>query len=742
MKKYFTLFSLILISILFIPGTPYSGKNASDDIEKKSDELISKMTLDEKIGQLVQIVRINKEEEHLVRDSKVGSILIGTSKNPEEVNRIQRIAVEETRLGIPLIFANDIIHGYHTIFPIPLGEASSWDPVLVKEACGIAAFESASEGTRWTYAPMVDIARDPRWGRIMEGSGEDPYLGSVFASARVEGFQGDNLKDKTKIAACSKHYVAYGGAEGGRDYNTVDISERTLREVYLVPFHSAVYSGVASIMSAFNDLDGVPASANHFTITEILRNEWNWDGVVISDYNSIGEIIHHRFAKDKEEAALKGFTAGVDIDMVGDTIDGDVYSPNLKNLVENGFISEEQIDNSVRNVLRMKFKLGLFDNPYTDVEFFKTNNLSKIYKDSIALQLAKESIVLLKNENNLLPLKKDIKKIALIGPLAYNNEDPMGVWAGAGKSEDVVTIYQGLKNLLPESAKINYVQGCDFTGSDTTGFDEAINATKSSDVVIMVVGEERGMSGEASSKTNLDLPDIQEKLVKRIYSVGKPVIVVLMNGRPLTINWISENTPAVIEAWFLGDQAGNAIAQVLFGDYNPSGKLTATFPRSTGQIPIYYYQKSTGRPFNEENKFTSKYLDSPNTPLYPFGYGLSYTSFNYGNIRIEKDKMNKNDYNKVLIDITNTGKYSGEEVVQLYIRDEFASITRPVKELKGFKKIKLNTGETKTVEFKIKPDMLSFLDINMKPVVEPGKFTVMIGGNSVDLNSVSFEVTE
>ena len=390
----------------------------------------------------------------------------------------------------------------------------------------------------------------------------------------------------------------------------------------------------------------------------------------------------------------------------------------------------------------MKFKLGLFDNPYTDVEFFKTNNLSKIYKDSIALQLAKESIVLLKNENNLLPLKKDIKKIALIGPLANNNEDPMGVWAGAGKSEDVVTIYQGLKNLLPESAKINYVQGCDFTGSDTTGFDEAINATKSSDVVIMVVGEERGMSGEASSKTNLDLPDIQEKLVKRIYSVGKPVIVVLMNGRPLTINWISENTPAVIEAWFLGDQAGNAIAQVLFGDYNPSGKLTATFPRSTGQIPIYYYQKSTGRPFNEENKFTSKYLDSPNTPLYPFGYGLSYTSFNYGNIRIEKDKMNKNDYNKVSIDITNTGKYSGKEVVQLYIRDEFASITRPVKELKGFKKIKLNTGETKTVEFKIKPDMLSFLDINMKPVVEPGKFTVMIGGNSVDLNSVSFEVTE
>ena len=742
MKKYFILFSLVFISILFIPGTPYSNKNISDDIEKRIDELISKMTLDEKIGQLVQIVRIDKEDEHLVRDSKVGSILIGTYKSPEEVNRIQKIAVEETRLGIPLIFANDIIHGYHTIFPIPLGEASSWNPALVKEACGIAAFESASEGTRWTYAPMVDIARDPRWGRIMEGSGEDPYLGSVFASARVEGFQGDDLKDKTKIAACSKHYVAYGGAEGGRDYNTVDISERTLREVYLVPFHSAVNSGVASIMSAFNDLDGVPASANHFTLIEILRNEWNWDGVVISDYNSIGEIIHHRFAKDKEEAALKGFTAGVDIDMVGDTIDGDVYSPNLKHLVKNGFISEEQIDNSVRNVLRMKFKLGLFDNPYTNVEFFKTNNLRQMYKDSIALQLAKESIVLLKNENNLLPLKKDIKKIALIGPLANNDEDPMGVWAGAGNPEDVVTVYQGLKNLLPGGSEINFVQGCDFTGSDTTGFDEAVDVTKSSDVVIMVVGEERGMSGEASSKTNLNLPDIQEKLVKRIYAIGKPVIVVLMNGRPLTINWISENIPAVIEAWFLGDQTGNAIAQVLFGDYNPSGKLTVTFPRSTGQIPIYYYQKSTGRPFKDDNKFTSKYLDSPNTPLYPFGYGLSYTSFSYENIKIEKSKMNKSDINKVLIDITNTGKYYGEEVVQLYIRDEFASITRPVKELKSFKKIKLNSGDTKTVEFDIYPEMLSFLNINMKPVVEPGKFKVMIGGNSVDLISVSFDVMQ
>ncbi len=738
----------------------FSPVFAQENYDAKVEELLSKMTLDEKIGQLVQKIGVSEENEKLIRSGKVGSLLIGTP-GPEVTNRIQKIAVEETRLGIPLLFANDVIHGYHTIFPIPLAEASSWNPELVKKACEIAAFEAASEGTNWTFAPMVDIAQDPRWGRIMEGSGEDPFLGSVMASARVKGFQGNDLKDKTirqwRIAACSKHYVAYGGAEGGRDYNTVDISERTLREVYLQPFHAAVKNNVASIMSAFNDLNGIPASGNHFTLTEILRNEWKWDGVVISDWNSVGELVNHRFVKNKKDAAFIGLTAGVDIDMAGDTIDGNIYSPNLKNLVEEGMIPVEQINKSVRNVLRMKFKLDLFKNPYTDIEFYKKNNLTKEYKDSVALQIAKESIVLLKNEghpaysgeNNLLPLKKDINSIALIGPLADNQEDVLGNWSGAGKPDDVVTVLQGIKNILSNDVKINYVKGCGFNDDDTSGFKEAVKIANNSDAIILVVGEEREMSGEAASKTDLNIPGVQEELVKRIYATGKPVVVVLMNGRPLTINWISENIPAIIEGWFLGDQTGNAIAQVLFGDYNPSGKLPITFPRSTGQIPIYYYQKSTGRPIVESNKYTSKYLDSPNTPLYPFGYGLSYTSFSYGNIKTDKKNINKNDpdvsgqvFVTVSVDVTNTGKFEGEEVVQLYIQDEFASVTRPVKELKGFQKIKLKPGEIKTISFKIMPDLISFLDKDMKPVVEPGKFNVMIGGNSVDFISTSFEVTE
>ncbi|HSP89113.1 MAG TPA: glycoside hydrolase family 3 N-terminal domain-containing protein [Ignavibacteriaceae bacterium] len=736
---------LIIFFFSIIPKIIYAQEN----YEVKIEELLSKMTLEEKIGQLVQLVGFNEEREDLIREAKVGTFLIGMP-GPEETNRIQKIAVEETRLGIPLIFANDIIHGFHTIFPIPLGEAASWNPELVTKACEIAAFESSAEGTHWTYAPMVDITHDPRWGRIMEGSGEDPFLGSVMASARVKGFQGNDLKDQTKIAACSKHYVAYGGAEGGRDYNTVDISERTLREVYLPPFHSSITSGVASIMSAFNDLNGIPASANYFTLTEILRNEWNWDGVVISDYNSIGEIIKHRFAEDKKEAALKGFTAGVDIDMVGDTLDGDVYAPHLKNLVKEGLIAEEQINNSVRNVLKMKFKLGLFEDPYTDIEFYDQNNLSKEYKDSIALQLAKESIVLLKNvghpgfngEDNLLPLKKNIKSIALIGPLADNNSDVLGGWSGAGKMDDVVTVYQGIKKILPENTEINFVKGCNFNDDDTSGFEEAVQSAENSDVVIMVIGENREMSGEAASKTDLNLSGVQEELIKKIYQTGKPVVAILMNGRPLTINWVAENIPAIIEAWFLGDQTGNAIAEVLFGDYNPSGKLPITFPRSTGQIPIYHYQKSTGRPIIEKEKYTSKYLDSPNTPLFPFGYGLSYTTFNYKNIKVDKNQINKNEVVTVSVEVTNTGKVSGEEVIQLYIQDEVASVTRPVKELKGFQKIKLNAGETKTISFKIIPDMLSFLDKDMKPVIETGKFNIMIGGNSVDLVSTSFEVVD
>lgn len=740
MKFNYRLLPAILIFLVLIASDLKSQKLSSDE-EQKIEELLLKMTLDEKVGQLVQSVGMNDEKEYLIRSGSVGSVLIGL-RGAEYSNSLQKIAVEESRLGIPLLFANDIIHGYHTIFPIPLGEASSWNAELVKEASSIAAFESSSEGTHWTYAPMVDITCDPRWGRVMEGSGEDPFLGKIMAMAKILGFQGDDLKDKTKIAACSKHFVAYGGAEGGRDYNTVDISERTLREVYLPPFHSSTAIGVASIMSAFNDINGIPASANHFTLTQILRDEWNWDGVVISDYNSIGEIIKHRYASDKFDAALKGFTAGVDIDMVGDTVTGNVYSPHLKNLVQQGLITEEQINKSIRNILRMKYRLGLFDEPYTDVDYFQKNNLSQNYKDSIALKLAKESIVLLKNEKGLLPLNKNIKSIALIGPLADNSEDILGGWAGGGKPENTQTILNAIQNYLGSEVQINYSKGCDFTGTDSSGFDEAIFAANNSEAVVLFIGENRNMSGEAASKTNLDLPGIQEKLVQRIHETGKAIVVVLMNGRPLTINWISENIPAVVEAWYPGSQTGNAISQILFGDYNPSGKLPITFPRSTGQIPVYYYQKSTGRPLVEEDKFTSKYLDSPNTPLYPFGFGLSYTTFEYKNIGLDKTKISKTDVVNVSFDLTNTGKYFGQEIVQLYIRDEAASITRPVMQMIAFYKFALKPGETKNVKIGIVPEVLSFLDKDMNKVIEPGKFTVFAGGNSVELISTSFEVIE
>jgi beta-glucosidase len=736
--KFIKLTFFILLSAIL--QFCFSAK-AQEIYDQQVEQILAGMTLDEKIGQLIQIVGVDEYPEEYIRQGKAGSVLFGDD-GPEEANRIQRIAVEGSKLGIPLIFATDVIHGCQTIFPVPLAEASSWNPELVKIASDIAAFEAASMGIRWTFAPMVDIARDPRWGRIVEGFGEDPYLGSVLAKAEVNGFQGTDLSNKTKIAATSKHYVAYGGAEGGRDYNSVDISERTLREIYLPPFHSAVQNNVASIMSSFNDLNGIPASANYFTLTEILRNEWNWDGVVVSDWNAVGELVYHGFAKNKEEAAFLGFNAGVTIDMVGDTIDGNVYLPNLKKLVEQGRIPIEKIDEAVRFVLKMKFKLGLFENPYVDLKFFEENDLKESFKDSITLQLAKESIVLLKNENNLLPLNKDIKSIALIGPLADNQEDPLASWAAFGKEENVVTVLQGLKNILGDDNEINYAEGCKINDDDTSGYKEAIETAIASDLVILVVGEERGMSGEAASKTNLNIPLVQENLIKRIYATGKPVIVVLMNGRPLTINWIAENIPAVVEAWFLGDQTGNAIAEVLFGDYNPSGKLPVTFPRTTGQIPIYYYQKSTGRPFEEDDKYTSKYLDSPNTPLYPFGYGLSYTRFNYKNISVNKTKIDKTDSLTVSVDVTNTGKFEGDEVVQLYIQDVVASVTRPVKELKGFQKINLKSGETRTVAFNVTPDMLSFLDKDLKRIVEPGVFNVMFGGNSVDLISTSIEVIE
>ncbi len=703
------------------------------------DSLMLKMTLAEKVGQLVQIVGVDKVDENWVRQGKVGSYLSGVW-NPEKAQELQKIAVEESRMKIPLLFANDIIHGFTTIFPVPLAQSCSWDPELVKRAYHISAFEAASEGTHWTYAPMVDISRDPRWGRVVEGSGEDPYLGSVMAAARIKGFQGDSLSDEGTIAATAKHYVAYGAVEAGRDYNSVNIGKRILNEVYMPPFKTAVDSGVATIMSAFNDIDGIPASANHYTLTEVLRNEWKFKGFVISDFNSVAELVPHGIAANKTEAALEGLTAGVDVDMVGDTTLGNIYSPNLEELVKEGKLSEDYINQSAKRVLELKYDLGLFKNPYIDKKYFEKHSISQDEKNKTALQLARESIVLLKNKNKILPLNKNINSIAVIGPLANDVNNIQGGWNGKGKKNKLISILEVIKNKVSSSTKIYYAKGCEINDSNKDDFDEAIDAAKKSDVAIVVVGESSDMSGEAASKTNLNLPGVQEDLIKQIQNAGTPVIAVLINGRPLTISWLNENVDGIIEAWYLGDQAGNAITDVILGDYNPSGKLTMTFPRSVGQIPIYYDYKNTGRPFVADDKYTSKYLDLPNTPLYPFGFGLSYTSFKYSNLQILPSSTTIGDTLLASVEVTNNGDIGGDEIVEMYIRDEVASVTRPLKELKGFQRIKLKPNETKKVFFTITPDMLSFFGLDMKKIIEPGKFDVMIGGSSDKVISKSFEL--
>jgi len=732
------LLEILLFILIVLIQTQLLAQSSPE--EKFLDSLISKMTLQEKIGQLVQWNGSNPEGEKRLRNGGIGSFL--NIRNRDEINRLQKIAVEETRLGIPLIIGNDVIHGYHTTFPIPLASAASWNPELVKKAARIAAYEAIENGTHWTFAPMVDIARDPRWGRIAEGFGEDPWLGSMMAKASVEGFQGENLADERSIAACAKHYVAYGAAIAGMDYNTVDISERTLREVYLPPFHAAINAGIATLMSAFNDLNGIPASSNYFTLTQILRHEWGFDGFVVSDYNSIGELVYHRVAADKSQAALEAIRAGVDMDLVGDTITGNVYSPNLERLVNKKEISEEIINESVRRVLRIKYRLGLFQNPYSTNQYSGEETLPDAEKKRIALQLARESIVLLKNENNILPLKKDVKSIVVIGPLANNRDEMLGTWTCEPVINNVVTILEGIRWKVPAGTKVHYVKGCEITGNGRNEIDKAVRVAKDMDVVVLVVGESKSMSGEAASRAELDLPGVQQELVQKIHATGTPVVVVLINGRPLTVNWISENIPGVVEAWFLGDQAGNAVADVLFGDYNPSGKLPVTFPRSVGQIPIYYSHKSTGRPFNPHNKFTTKYIDSPVTPLYPFGYGLSYTKFVYSNVKVNPSQTHLNENIIVSVDITNSGRMEGSEVAQLYLRDRVASVTRPLKELKGFQKTELKPGEIRTIAFTIIPDMLSFYNINMKKIIEPGMFDVMVGGNSEDVISASFELVQ
>ncbi len=723
-----------LAAAIAVPATPPQA-----DIEKKINALLARMTLEEKLGQLQQLdgeANGNYRPEHieLVRKGLLGSTL--NVRGAQKANELQRIAVEGSRLKIPLIFGFDVIHGYRTIFPVPLGEASSWDAAAVERAASIAAAESRASGVHWTFAPMVDIARDPRWGRIVEGAGEDPYLGSAMARARVRGFQGRDYSTPDRIVACAKHWVGYGAAEAGRDYNTTDISEWTLREIYFPPFKAAVDAGVGTFMSAFNDLNGVPTSANPFTLTRVLRGEWKFDGFVVSDYTSVEELIKHGLAANESEAARAALTAGVDMEMVSR-----LYNKHGSQLVKTGHLSQAAIDEAVRRILRVKFRLGLFDKPYADESRERAVILSRENR-AAAREIAARSMVLLKNERDILPLSKGVKSIAVVGPLADSQKDMIGSWSGDGKAEDAVTLLAGIKAKAGSATKITYVKGCDVEGNATDGINEAARAAGEADVTIVAVGESAEMSGEASSRSSLDVPGRQLDLVKALQATGKPVVVVLMNGRPLTINWIAENTPAILETWFAGTEAGNAITDVLFGDVNPGGKLPVTFPRAVGQVPIYYNHKNTGRPPDPNNKYSSKYLDVPVTPLFAFGYGLSYTEFKLSNLQLSAQSISSDGRLTASVEVENTGRRAGDEVVQLYIRDMAASRTRPLKELKGFERITLKAGEKRRVQFTLAPEQLGFYNTDMRFVVEPGTFKVTVGTNSVDGLEAGFEVVQ
>jgi beta-glucosidase len=599
----------------------------------------------------------------------------------------------------------------------------------------VAATEASASGLHWTFAPMCDISRDPRWGRVMEGAGEDHFLGAAIAAARVKGFQGQGFGKADAVAACVKHFAAYGAAQAGREYHTVDMSERTLREVYLPPYKAAINAGALTVMTSFNDLNGIPATANHFLLTDVLRKEWGFNGFVVTDYTSIMELMNHGVAEDTAVAAEISINAGVDMDM-----QSDFFRVAIPGLVRSGRVEQEKLDEAVRRVLRVKYQLGLFDDPYRYCSVDREQHeIMKPEFLAASKDMACKSMVLLKNENHLLPLDKELKTIAVIGPLADSKRDMIGGWSAAGDASKAESLLEGIRAKVPE-ARVTYAQGCEVTGNRKDGFDEAISLASQADMVILAVGEPAWMTGEATSRTDISLPGAQQQLCEAVSKTGKPVVVVLMNGRPLTINWIDEHIPAILEAWFPGTKGGSAIADVLFGDYNPSGKLPITFPRSVGQIPIYYNMKNTGRPFDPNVNTSSKYLDSPNEPLYVFGYGLSYTAFEYGSPSLDQKGFSDNEFVTITVAVKNTGKVAGEEVVQLYIHDQVASVTRPVKELKGFRKIMLQPGETKEVSFMLSPPDLAFYKHDMSFGWEKGKFTFFFGGNSGDVKSVEFEL--
>jgi len=730
-------FTLLLLCIFSCFLFPVAHSQGPRDIEQRVNALLAQMTLEEKLGQLQQLDgegpgNFRPEHVEMVRKGLLGSTL--NVRGAQRTNQLQRVAVNESRLKIPVLFGFDVIHGYRTIFPIPLAEASSWDPALAERSAAVAAQEANNVGLRWTFAPMVDIARDPRWGRITEGAGEDPFLGAAFARARVLGFQGNDYGAPDKILACAKHFVAYGAAEGGRDYNTTDLSENTLREIYLPPFKAAVDAGVGTLMSSFNAINGVPASANAFMLTKVLRDEWKFDGFVVSDYTSVRELINHGIAGNEEEAAAAALNAGVDMEMVSRS-----YNQFGPQLLKQNKLSNATIDEAVRRILRIKFRLGLFDRPYTD-EAREASALLRPESIRLAREIAGRSMVLLKNDRETLPLNKNVGSIAVIGPLADDRRAPLGWWAGDGKEENTVTPLAGIKATVSAQTKVGYAKGCDVTGDSTAGFQEAVDLAKASDVAIVFVGEIADMVGEAASRATLDLPGRQMELVQAVHAAGKPVVVVLVNGRPLSVGWIVNNAPAILESWMGGSQSGNAIADILFGDVNPGGKLPVTVPRAVGQVPIYYNHMNTGRPPEAQNRYTSKYYDLPWTPLFPFGYGLSYTTFKIANLQLSAPRIVATGKLTVSVEVENTGRRAGDEVVQLYIRDLVASMTRPVKELKGFQRVSLQPGEKRRVEFVLGPEHLGFWNRDMRYVVEPGEFQVMVGSNSVDVLEAKFNV--
>nr|QPG93044.1 beta-glucosidase-like protein [uncultured bacterium] len=766
MKRIIALTCCLLISVAVLGQKKKAREKTSPpaNMEAFINDLMSKMTLQEKIGQLnlvsigfdVTGPVVSKNVEEKVRNGQVGGVF--NTYTPVAVRKLQQMAVENTRLKIPLLFGFDVIHGHRTIFPIPLGLSASWDLELIERTARIAGDEASADGLNWVFSPMVDIARDPRWGRISEGAGEDTYLGSRIAEAMVRGYQGNDLSANNTVMACVKHFALYGAAVAGRDYNPVEMGERTMREFYLPPYKAAIDAGVGSVMSSFNDIDGIPAAANRWLLTDLLRKEWGFDAMVVSDYTGIYELIPHGTSANEYEAARDALLAGNDMDMVSE-----IFLRNLEQLVKDGKVREEDIDAACRRVLEAKYKLGLFDDPYryADEERQKQTLMKDEYLQA-AREAARESIVLLKNENDALPLRRN-GSIALVGPLARNQRDMIGNWSGGGDWQKAVSVEQGIKNAVP-TLTINYAKGANITDdpqliqrlnahgghleiddrSAEEMIKEAVAAANVSDVVVAVVGESQGMSGEAASRADISLPGKQLDLLQALKATGKPLIVVLMNGRPMALPWEAENADAILVTWFGGTEAGNAIADILFGAHSPSGKLPATFPAHIGQVPIYYNAKSTGRPYNGEllDKYKSRYLDVPNDPLFPFGFGLSYTTFTYGDVNVSKPKISRTETLTITCRVTNSGTRDGEEVVQLYVQDVVGSVTRPVKELKGFQKIMLKAGESRDVSFTLSENDLKFYRADMTYGTEPGKFNVFIGGNSRDVKQAEFELID